>query len=907
MNAPILAPEAPAALTKVNGNRAAPPFATRQGPLPPPLTRRGAARRFFPMPAPDTPTRPADPAPGLPAGAPAAPAPDAGPGSVCYHCGSANPQAWRWVAEINGVTASFCCAGCLAIAQTIHAAGLDAFYAQRTEPGDRPGEEAATDDEWSRWDDAAAQEGLVRTTADGRRDASLLLEGIHCGACIWLIESWLQRQPGVGHASVNFATRRARVTWDPAVTRLSALLRAVTRVGYRAYPYDPARREALVQRESRTLLLRMAVALLAMMQVMMFAVPTYLTVDGVEREHRLLLEWASLTLALPALLYSAWPFFRGAWRDVALGRPGMDVPVALGLAAAFAASAVATFRGDGAVYYDSVTMFIALLLVARYAELVARRRAGDAVEAVAKARPATAERLVRWPQARDAETVGAAALAPGEFVLVRPGATVPADGTIVEGRASVEEAVLTGESQPQARAAGDAVLAGSVARDGALVVRVAAAGEATRLAAIERLVERAASERPRVARVADRVATWFVAGLLVLAAATAVFWWLHEPSRALAVTFAVLVVSCPCALSLATPAALAAAAGALGRRHVVIARADALETLARVTHVVLDKTGTLTTGRVGLQDVVTFGGVARAEALALAAALEAQSEHPLARALRAAAGGIAAPRADELRTVPGEGVEGRIGGRRVRLGRPAFAAALSGRALPAEAARVDPAATLVALGDAAGIVALFALGDALRPGAAALVAALRAQRITPLLLSGDRATTVAALAAAVGIADARGDVLPEDKRAAIAALQRQGAIVAMVGDGINDAPGLAQAQVSVSLGSATPLAQWTADVVVLSDELPLIAAAIGHARRTFRVVRENLAWAFLYNAVAIPAAAFGLVTPLLAAVGMSVSSLVVVGNALRVARMRDGERDGRAAGAGMPAAVCTVR
>jgi Cu2+-exporting ATPase len=448
------------------------------------------------------------------------------------------------------------------------------------------------------------------------------------------------------------------------------------------------------------------------------------------------------------------------------------------------------------------------------------------------------------------------------------------------------------------------VLAGSVARDGALVVRVTAAGEATRLAAIERLVERAAGERPRVARVADRVAAWFVGTLLVLAAVTAVVWWVRDPARALAVTFALLVVSCPCALSLATPAALAAAAGALGRRHVVIARADALEALARVTHVVLDKTGTLTTGRVALQDVVTFGGVRRDEALALAAALEAHSEHPVARALRAAADGGDVPLATGLQTLPGEGVEGRVGERRLRLGRPAFVAALAGRPLPAEAARADPAATLVALGDGYGILALFLLGDTLRPGAAAMVGALRRLGITPVLLSGDRSPTVAALAAAVGIADARGDVLPEDKRAAVAALQEQGAVVAMAGDGINDAPSLAQAQVSVSLGSATPLAQWTADVVVLSDELPLIAAAIAHARRTFRVVRENLAWAFLYNAIAIPAAAFGFVTPLLAAVGMSLSSLVVVGNALRVAHLR--------AGAAAPAAsgepvACAVR
>ncbi|MDH5246865.1 MAG: heavy metal translocating P-type ATPase, partial [Betaproteobacteria bacterium] len=810
----------------------------------------------------------------------------------CFHCGERNPEPTPWHAELSGETRYFCCAGCLGIARTIHGAGLDAFYERRTEAADRPLPGRDGDDEWSHWDAVAAQEGLVRAAEGGKRELSLLLEGIHCGACVWLIESWLARQPGVALASVNFATRRARLVWDPAQCRLSDLLRTIAAIGYRAFPYDPARREALAQRESRSLLLRLAVAVLAMMQVMMFAVPTYVTVDGIEPAHRQLLEWASLTLTLPALVYSAAPFFAGAWRDLRLRRPGMDVPIALGLGAAFAGSAWATFTGTGAVYYDSVTMFIALLLCARYVELVARRRAGDAVERVARARPATAERLMAWPDNNAVESVGAASLAVGEHVLVRPGGTVPADGDVVEGQGSVEEAILTGEAQPRAKAPGNTVLAGSVVRDGALVVRVSAAGETTRLAAIERLAERAASERPRVARVADRIAGWFVGTLLVLAALTAVIWWQLDSSRVLAVTFAVLVVSCPCALSLATPAALAAAAGALSRRQVVIVRGDALETLSRVTHVVFDKTGTLTTGRVALLDVLLPGSATRGEALALAAALESRSEHPVARAFRdAVANRSSLPAVADIAIHPGNGVEGTIAGRRVRIGRPAFAGALSGRPLPEGVEAVGPGRTRVALGDADGFIALFGLGDALRPGAAALVARLKSAGIKPVLLSGDGASTVAAAAQSLGIAEARGDAQPDAKREAIARMQVAGAVVAMVGDGINDAPSLAQAQVSVSLGSATPLAQWTADVVVLSDELPRIADAIVHARRTFRVVRQNLAWAFAYNVIAIPAAAFGHVTPLVAALGMSISSLFVVGNAMRVARLREaGER-----------------
>jgi len=817
------------------------------------------------------------------AAAAAPPAPAAEFAAGCFHCGLPNPPGRRFEASIRGELRRFCCVGCLAVASTIHEAGLEGFYAARTAATAAP--VAGADDEWAQHEESARAAGLVRELPDGRREAALLLEGLTCGACVWLIESFLARQPGVETARVNFATRRARVVWRAEATRLADVMRAVAAVGYRAHPYDPAKREALARREKRALLLRMAVALLMMMQVMMLAVPVYVSDDGVAPEQRALLDWASFTLTLPVLFYSALPFFRGALRDLAARRLGMDVPVALGLAAAFGASAWSTLGAGGPVYYDSVTMFVALLLVARYVELVARHKAGEAIEGVARARPAIAERLAQWPSGDAAQTVAAASLVPGDHVLVRPGATVPADGEVVDGASHVEEAILTGESWPRAKRPGSRVLAGAVNREGALVVRVAAAGEATRLAAVLRLVEQAANERPRVARVADRVAAWFVGALLVLAMVTAVAWSQVDPSRALAVTFALLVVSCPCALSLATPAALAAAAGALSRRQVVLARADALEALAKVTHVVFDKTGTLTLGEVRVSEVVTFGAVDEARSLALAAALEARSEHPIGAAIARAAP-AARLRAEDVRPAAGEGVEGVVDGVRYRVGRPDFVRALCGE-LPGAVRDFAAAATgtVVLLGDQRAVLAGFALGDTPRVDAAVAVAALRSLGVTTILMSGDRHTVAQAVGRALGIADARGDLKPQDKLEAIRALQAQGAVVAMVGDGVNDAPGLAQAQVSLSLGSATPLAQWTADVVILSDALGRVGEAIAHARRTLAVVRQNLAWASVYNAVAIPAAALGFVTPLLAAAGMSVSSLVVVGNALRVARV----------------------
>ncbi|HET9047039.1 MAG TPA: heavy metal translocating P-type ATPase, partial [Casimicrobiaceae bacterium] len=601
-------------------------------------------------------------------------------------------------------------------------------------------------------------------------------------------------------------------------------------------------------------------------------------------EQRALLDWASLVLTLPVMLYSAAPFFRGAWRDLRARRTGMDVPVALALGAAFAASVGATLVTGGPVYYDSVTMFVALLLTARYLQLAASHRSADAIESLARAIPDVGERMPRWPQGLDVETVPSTILCPGDYVRVRPGATLPADGEVVDGNSIVEEAILTGESRPRERRCGDPVIAGSVNRGSALVVRVCAAGDATRLAAVARLAERAASARPRVAAVADRMAGLFVAALLIVAAATMVAWLAIDPSHALAVTFALLVVSCPCAFSLATPAALTVVAGGLARRGVVLVRPDAIEALAGVTHIVLDKTGTLTDGRFRLMDVAIHRDFPRERVLAIAAALESASEHPVARALSAAAPTDEVPVARDIAITPGEGVEGSIDGVRWRIGRPRFVAALSGTQPDVHAGSTRADASVAVLGDAQGAVATFLCADAPRADAADLTTGLRLLGITPILLSGDRQESVAAVAAALGIDDARGGLTPEEKRAAIVALQKSGAIVAMMGDGVNDAPALAQAQISISLASGAPLAQWSADVVVVTQRLAVVVEALKHARRAMATIRRNLRWAAGYNAIAIPAAAAGIVTPLVAAAGMSLSSLVVVCGALALSR-----------------------
>jgi Cu2+-exporting ATPase len=801
---------------------------------------------------------------------------------ACHHCAAPVGPGAAWRGEVAGAERTFCCAGCLAVAQTIDGAGLCAFYEDRTGPALSLRTEAATPVAPAARDDAIAMRaGWLRARADGTADAALLLEGLACGACVWLLETWLIRQPGVLDVRVNLALRRAEVRIDPARTTLGGVLDAVARVGLRAYPYDPAAREASARREGRALMRRTALALLAMMQVMMLALPVYLGEADVARADRTLLEWASLTLTLPVVLYCALPFFAGAWRDLRRGRVGMDVPVAAAIAAAFLGSLVSTVRGAGATYYDSIGMFVALLLLARLLEHGARERAARALDVSARMSPLVAQRCTGWPESALAHPVAADELREDDVVRVSPGAVIPADGVVIEGRGDVDESWLTGESTPRPRAPGDAVLAGAINRDGLLLVRVRHAGPATQIAWLARLVTAAASERPPLAQAADRVAGWFAAAMLGFAAATALAWLALDPSRALAVTFAVLAVSCPCALSLATPAALTAAAGALARRRIVLTRPAALETLARVDHVAFDKTGTLTRGELALVAVVPVQPIERIRALAIAAALERGSEHPVGKAALAASAEVAT--ALDVRNVPGEGVEGTVDGARWRMGRLAFAA-FAPDAPPLRPAGMPPGCTLVALGNERGVAAFFAFSDVVRAEAASTVRALSRAGVRASMLSGDRSDTARALADEAEIEDARGDLRPDAKRRAIAAWQAEGECVAMVGDGINDAPALAIADVGISLGSATPLAQCTADLVVLSGSLADIPAALATARRTRRIVRQNLGWALVYNVVALPAAACGLVTPLAASAGMALSSLVVVANALRAGR-----------------------
>ena len=804
----------------------------------------------------------------------------------CFHCGLPVPRGSHYRATIDGIEHPMCCPGCEAVAQSIVAAGLSDFYRYRTEVS--PTAQGLVPEalrQLDLYDRPEIQRTFVSVDPQNQREASLILEGIVCAACVWLNERHVGRLPGVVEFQVNYATHRARVKWDDSLTHLSEILRAISAIGYIAHPFDPGRQEAVFKRERSQALRRVAVAGLGMMQVMMLAVALYAgDYTGIDADLEQFLRWVSFVIAVPVIAYSAQPFFKSAWRDLKLRRLGMDVPVSLAMGGAFLASAWHTVIGSGEIYFDSVIMFSFFLLSGRYLEMIARHRAGQAAEELVRLLPATATRI--GPEGD--EVVAVAELVPGDRVRIKPGETVPADGTVLEGVSSVDEALVTGESLPQPRRSGAGLIGGTVNIESPLVMRVDKVGADTVLSAIVRLLDRAQTEKPHVALVADRVAAWFVAGLLLLATAVAWYWWQIDPERAFAITLSVLVVTCPCALSLATPVALTAATGALTRLGVLTTRSHALETLARVTHVVFDKTGTLTEGRLELTQVTRLGSLTGDRCQSLAAALEQGSEHPLARALIGSAADSRLSASDQ-RAVPGEGVEGEVQGILYRLGTLEFVLALGGAVVePPESLRAS-LGTVVYLGDEHGLLAGFVFEDRIRGGAATAVAELQRLGIEVQLLSGDGERPVRHVADTLGIGIARARLRPADKLARLQDLQNQGAVVAMVGDGVNDAPVLAAAQVSLAMGSGTQLAAAAADMVLLSERLQHLPQAVLMARKTLLIIRENLGWAILYNLLAVPLAAAGWVAPWMAAIGMSASSLLVVVNALRLREAGPGD------------------
>lgn len=785
---------------------------------------------------------------------------NAQPDHACFHCGEPLPP-HPATATIDAEPREFCCDGCAGAAQWIRDADLGDYYELRSAPAGQVGVEPV---DFSAWDRDDLLHEHVHAV-EGGREITVLTDGMRCAACAWLIDRALRREPGVLDISANAVTGRIRIAWDPSRVVLSALLQRIAALGYRPYLSGGEMREQARRAERNRWLLRLGLAGIGAMQAMMFAEALYLDFNNtMPIATRDFFRWVTLLVSSPVVFWAGWPFIAGMLRELRGRRLGMDTLVASATLLAYGASVVETIRGGAHVWYDAAVMFVFFLLAARMLEQRARNIASAQVDALARARPVIAMREL--PDG-GREAVPVAALRVGDIVRVAAGDALPADGLLLDDEASFEEALLTGESTPVRKQAGAQVYAGTVCREHPARVHVRGVGADTRLSQLARLVEHAQEHRPPLARLADRIAGWFVLALLLAALLVWLGWRIHDPSRALEVTLALLVISCPCALSMSIPAALAVAHGALARMGVLALRPDALETLANVTDVVFDKTGTLSDGRPRRATVEAIGGFDLQAALRIAAALERDSGHPLAHAFADVEG---VPGASEVRAVPGTGIEGVVDGVAWRLGQAGFACG------------GEDDGNLW-LGDGQRGVARFGVHESARAEAADAIAELRALGLRVHLSSGDSMEAVARFGKLLAIDDVHARQTPEQKLAFVRTLQAQGRRVAMVGDGLNDAPVLAGADVSLAVADGAALAQRAADLVATHPSLMRVPESVALARRTRKIIRQNLAWALGYNVLALPLAAAGLVTPWLAALGMAASSLTVTLNALRLA------------------------
>jgi len=789
---------------------------------------------------------------------------------ACFHCALPVDPRDQYYVDIDGEQQPVCCPGCKAVAELIRDTGMSNYYAMREapEPGTgRPADDAA---EWQIYDRDDMLAAFAESS-DGTAEATIYVGGMYCAACSWLIETTMARVPGMLSADINPVTHRLRVSWHTAKLGLGGILAALANLGYDPQPLAPesaARPELL---EQRAALKRLLVASLGMMQVMMFAVGLYAgDYQGMDPDMQYFLRWVSLAVTTPVVFYSARPFFRSAWRGVIARAPGMDLPVSIAITAAYVGSIYATLTNAPAVWFDSVVMFVFFLTLGRFLEMRARHRSIDRSTALSNVLPNTVTRCDEDGQT----TIPGSQLVAGDVVLVRPGESIAADGILVDGDTAVDEALLTGEATPKPKSIGDPLLAGSINLDSIVQFRVETTGSDTTLGTISRMSERARYARPTYVQIADRIASTIVVAILIIAAAVGTFWYITAPDRAFVVTLSVLVVTCPCALALATPAAFAAAGTRLAQLRLLVTNGNAIEALSRSTRILFDKTGTVTRGAPVIEEIeVLDDKFDEEQCLRIAAALETVSTHPIANAFRATENDVAI---SDQSVAVGNGVTGVIDNQVWRLGRASFVGAASvGAAL---------AATDVCLGVEGRLVARFKISDELREDATDTISQLTELGLKAGLISGDSEAVVQRTAGKLGIADYHANCSPEDKLEIIRTAQQNGETVIMVGDGINDAPVLAGADASIAPVHGAMLAQTSADIILVGHHLSPVATAVEVSRQTLKIVRQNLAWAIVYNATALPLAALGYVPPWAAAIGMSASSLIVVLNALRINR-----------------------
>jgi Cu2+-exporting ATPase len=806
------------------------------------------------------------------------------PNEPCFHCGLPITADANYHAQLDGAARDFCCFGCQSVCSAIFDAGLQGYY-QRTPEGTLLAPPPALPKDIEIYDLDEVQQDF--TTCSGEvRDIHLLVEGIHCAACVWLIERGLSRVKGVESANVNLAAKRVHLRWRNEQSKLSDILRALSKIGYAAVPYDPESAEGVIKKANRSMLFRLFFSGFAMMNLIWVSIALYSGAN--QGEFRDFFHWIGMALATPTLLYAGYPFYRGALGGLRGGRLTMDLPIAIGLTVTYLYSSYVTITANraGEVYFDTVTNLIFVILVGRYLEGMFRHQAVSATKRLMELQP----RVATVMQDGEEKVTPIRGVKLGDQVLVKPGYQVPVDGIVLEGQSAVDESMLSGESVPVHKNIGATVSAGTLNTNGALLVEVRTTLQNTTLAKIIRLVEEAQSSKAPIQRLADTIVPWFVFVTLICATFTFLLWMGKDFEIALMAATSVLIITCPCALGMATPMSIAVASG-LGAKHgILVKNGLVLETLSKVTHFVFDKTGTLTEGKMRIAATHLAAGTDKATALCSAAAVERYSEHSVAKAIVAEADEQHCTYRDipvqQFHATAGLGVAAEVAGQVVLLGSIAWLnrnGVVRDEALAQQAEAMETQAmSCVHLAIGGAHVAVFGLADKLRPDAQALINELRASGIAITLLSGDRKIVAEAVAKQLGGMEVIAEVMPQDKDQVIQRLQQSGAIVAMVGDGINDAPALIRANVGIALGSGTDVSVESADIVLMHNELDKVRMATLLSRRTLRTIKQNIGLSFVYNAIMVPLAMMTLVTPLVAAITMPFSSLIVIGNAARI-------------------------
>ena len=806
--------------------------------------------------------------------------------NLCFHCGEIVLEGNRWCLEIDGQTQTMCCPACKAVAETIISSGLKDYYRHRTalpeiSPQQKRNANSDVREELKLYDEPAIQQSFVQHFDNelAEAEAVLVISGISCAACAWLIEHRLSQLKHVISVNLNLTTHRLMVRWLDDEIKLSQIFEEIHQLGYQAHPFSATQAEHQRIQESKTAFRRLVVAGFATMQVMMLAVPLYIgELRGILAQYEVFIRAASMLFATVVVLYSARPFFVAALRDIRTRHLTMDVPVSIAILLAYFASVWSTVNRGPEIYFDSVCMFTFFLLTGRFFEMRARHRMTRAGNNLLDLMPSVA--IKSTPEGD--LVIPSSDIQVGDLLIIKPGQQIPADGIVESGTSAVDEAALTGEYLPIDKSAGDALIGGTHNVESQILMRVTATGADAELNTIMRLMDRAQQEKPAIAIFADKVASRFVAAVLIIASGIAITWWFIDPSQAFWITLAVLVVTCPCALSLATPTALTAATASLREQGFLISKGHVLEGLTQVDRIIFDKTGTLTRGELSLEESIPAASdisLTSAQALKIAATLEQYSNHPIARAFSS----ISYFTTDNIEQVSAQGVKGTLIGiedhddMTYRIGRADFAFPQQSLSPPIS----DDRQWLLLANDQQPLY-WFALSDSLRQGASSTIDQLKDWDIKVSILTGDPSAQVEAVATALNIDDVHKGLSPAQKLEIASAWQQQGERLMMVGDGINDVPTLARADIAVAIGHASDLTQTNADAVITNNRLTTLLHAISKGRKSSRIIRQNIYWALLYNILALPLAATGFIPPWAAAIGMSVSSLIVVGNALRL-------------------------